>query len=141
MEGSAKPGAPKFASTQLVSSDPLAKIVTRQQFSGAWEWNDDLLNTLGLGALAVKFPDSHPDLSHHYRTNILATVLVLLYLHQSLHARRDEWEMLADKAMDWAKKELESRSEKRGVQEYLSEAEKLFDTVTRMSAEGQGIRQ
>ena len=135
MEDSAKPRAPKVASTQLTPADPLAKIVTLQQFSGAWEWNDDLLNTLGLGALAVKFPDSHPELAHHYRTNILSTVLVLLFLHQSLSSRKSEWEMLTEKAMDWAKKELESGGEKRGVREYLSEAEKLFETVTRISAE------
>jgi hypothetical protein len=59
-------------------------------------------------------------------SDVLATALVLAYLEVVMGEKRDEWEMLADKAREWLERKLtEVEGEKRGVEEYC-EVVKVF---------------
>lgn len=73
------------------AGDALNGIVALQTFEGKWVWSDKLLALLGLNKDAVKAQKSDE----------VATAMVLAYLEVKLADRKDEWEMLAEKAQDW----------------------------------------
>ncbi|KAK4226212.1 von Willebrand factor A domain-containing protein 5A [Podospora fimiseda] len=76
---------------EVVSGDTLDVIVALQTFEGKWAWSDRLLALLGLKKEDVKVQESDG----------IATAIVLAYLEVRLGNRKDEWEMLAEKARDW----------------------------------------
>ncbi|KAK4244258.1 von Willebrand factor A domain-containing protein 5A [Corynascus novoguineensis] len=120
----------------------LDALVGLQSFDGSWSWCDRLLRLVGLlpaddnrntaesvaqRATQVKLLGSDED------KNALATALVLAYLRTSpaLAARRDEWEMLADKAAEWLQGRVPGAT--RTVEEYVEEV-KVF--LMREAGEG-----
>ncbi|GAB1311476.1 hypothetical protein MFIFM68171_01686 [Madurella fahalii] len=100
------------------ASDKLNSIVALQTFSGSWVWQDGLMAMLGVDKdKALARPGGASDR--------LATALVLAYLELHLADKKDEWEMLAEKATDWLRGELANEG---GVtlEMYLEEAKKLI---------------
>ncbi|KAK4171677.1 von Willebrand factor type A domain-containing protein [Triangularia setosa] len=82
------------------AADKLEDIVSLQQFVGQWTGTDDLLILLGLDKQAVAAKVGGSGLMDK-GDGVFATVLVLAYLEVHLGGRKDEWEMMADKARDW----------------------------------------
>ncbi|OIW30703.1 hypothetical protein CONLIGDRAFT_613917 [Coniochaeta ligniaria NRRL 30616] len=100
-------GAPVAGRAQ--PNDALEIIVKLQAFDGYWKWTDDLLSALEIdgarvysqaqtsssGAIAALRADlSSP-------SDKLATAIVLAFLETKMKDRKDEWEMLAEKAYHW----------------------------------------
>lgn len=84
------------------SSDRLEAIVALQQFSGQWEGTEELLTLLGLDKQAVAAKIKDLGLMDK-GDDVIATALVLAYLQTQLGERKDEWEMMAEKAKLWLK--------------------------------------
>lgn len=104
------------------NTDKLGSIVALQTFAGSWVWEARLLALLGAdkdGAAAAGRLGGASDAA--------ATALVLAYLELNLAARRDEWEMLADKAADWLRGELAKQGGALTVEGYLEEARKVLE--------------
>ncbi|KAK4170513.1 von Willebrand factor type A domain-containing protein [Cladorrhinum sp. PSN259] len=74
------------------SGDKLETIVALQTFEGKWVWSDRLLTILGLKKDDLKVVEGSDE---------VATAAVLAYLEVEMADRKDEWEMLAEKAQDW----------------------------------------
>ncbi|KAL2147158.1 hypothetical protein VTI28DRAFT_588 [Corynascus sepedonium] len=128
----------------------LDALVGLQSFDGSWSWCDRLLRLVGLlpaddydnssssientaesvaqRAAQVKLLGSDED------RNALVTALVLAYLRASpaLAARRDEWEMLADKAAEWLQGRVPGAT--RTVEEYVEEVKAFL-----MREAGEGL--
>ncbi len=100
-------------------TDPLEAIVSLQTFSGSWAWDDDLLAALGLDVKA-KSLSGQLGAAFAAGTDIFATALVLAYLQTQLAGRKDEWEMMADKASDWLNDELSAKGHGISAQDYVS---------------------
>ncbi|VUC25886.1 unnamed protein product [Clonostachys rosea] len=81
---------------------PLHTLVSLQQFSGNWEWSQELRTTLGFDIkgnvelAALSSVGSHPDAE-----TIIATACTVTFLKKKLAADKELWEMLADKAEMW----------------------------------------
>ncbi|KAK3991268.1 von Willebrand factor A domain-containing protein 5A [Cladorrhinum sp. PSN332] len=103
-------GAPTASFDESVSGDKLDAIVALQTFEGKWVWNDRLLALLGLKKEDVKVKESDE----------AATAIVLAYLEARLADRKDEWEMLAEKAQDWL------ASQGLNVEEQVAKVKGLF---------------
>ncbi|KAH8901639.1 VIT-domain-containing protein [Thozetella sp. PMI_491] len=106
--------------TEMPSPDVFDRLVSLQSFNGAWIWSAALLDVLGLDAGRIMVVSQEENLTSIIGTDILATALVLAFLHLKLATRRDEWEMLADKAKDWIKSESQASS--RTAEGYIDSA-------------------
>ncbi|KAL8176326.1 UNVERIFIED_CONTAM: hypothetical protein K2H54_030977 [Gekko kuhli] len=75
---------------------PLMKLVSLQNADGSWVLSSNLASLLGLSKAKIisKTPKQ-------VAPNVWATVLALLRLHSSAAEQRDEWELLAAKALNW----------------------------------------
>lgn len=95
-------------------TDVLEAIVARQSFGGSWAWGSgELLTALGLDAAALDAKlqslASCFGLVFSPGTDLAATAVVLAYLEAKMAGKKDEWEMLAEKAMDWIAGELKTK--------------------------------
>ncbi|KAL2198308.1 von Willebrand factor type A domain-containing protein [Corynascus similis CBS 632.67] len=146
----AMPAANFPSSDSFSDKQRLDALVGLQSFDGSWSWCDRLLRLVGLlpaddydnssssientaesvaqRAAQVKLLGSDED------RNALATALVLAYLRASsaLAARRDEWEMLADKAAEWLQGRVPGAT--RTVEEYVEEVKSFL-----MREAGEGL--
>jgi hypothetical protein len=96
-----------------LSSSGLDAIVGSQAFSGAWSWDDKLFTSMGVQVSRLKQLVSEKESAlggkdNSALSNRLATAVVLAYLETKLAGRRDEWEMIAEKAKAWLEAELSS---------------------------------
>jgi len=95
-------------------TDALEAIVARQSFEGSWAWgNGELLTALGfdvavLGAELQSLARGF-GLVFSPGTDLAATAVVLAYLEVKMAGKKDEWEMLAEKATDWIAGELKTK--------------------------------
>lgn len=80
-------------------------IVERQAFDGAWQWDGaQLVRWLGLDAaqVAAKVKAAvGTSVAEDKMLDIAATAAVLAYLEVKLAGKKDEWEMMAEKAVAW----------------------------------------
>jgi hypothetical protein len=90
--------------------DALETVVSLQTFEGYWQWDESLFQNLGVDCRKVLSEQSMK------QSAALATAIVLNFMEEKLAERKDEWEMLAEKARDWLKIKLQPRD----VQEYLN---------------------
>ncbi|KAK0716073.1 von Willebrand factor type A domain-containing protein [Lasiosphaeris hirsuta] len=112
-------------------SDPLEAIVMLQAFTGSWAWDGGkLLRVLGLDAteLAAKAQALASQLGAVFSsgTDLLATAVVLAYLEAKQAAKKDEWEMLADKAKDWMAAELSAKGAGISAEEYVQKVKEIL---------------
>ena len=105
-------------------AETLNALVALQSFSGSWTWNVQLLTLLGLEeAVALERANAAQLDTKVEALHVLATGLVLVYLELRLGEKRDEWEMLADKAREWLQGQLEGGVT---VEKYLEGAKKVL---------------
>lgn len=80
-------------------------IVERQAFDGAWQWDGaQLVRWLGLDAVQVAAKAREvagASVVEDKMLDITATAAVLAYLEVKLAGKKDEWEMMAEKAVAW----------------------------------------
>lgn len=80
-------------------------IVERQAFDGAWQWDGaQLVRWLGLDAVQVAAKVKAAvgtSVAEDKMLDMAATAAVLAYLEVKLAGKKDEWEMMAEKAVAW----------------------------------------
>lgn len=101
------------------STSVLHKLIALQFFTGAWMWNDELLELLGLDKDKV---DAQA-LRGQGDNNVPATVLVVAFLEVKLWEKREVWEMVVQKAKAWMQGKLADDVE---VERLLESAKELF---------------
>lgn len=106
------------------SVDKLGELVELQSFAGAWPWSDRLAGLLWLDRDATLAWAASAQLG--WASDALATVLALACLESHFADRRDEWELLAEKAREWLRRELQgARGGALAIESYVEEAKKL----------------
>lgn len=78
-------------------------VVARQSFGGSWAWDDGLFAALGIDTAALLHGAGETLGADELgaASDALATAVVLAFLESQLADRREEWEMLAEKAENW----------------------------------------
>ncbi len=94
-KGGSRNRGPGSSAATLTDAQKLEALVSLQGFSGAWRWEKGVLVLLGLGEGFVAPAGLGGE------SDRLATALVLAFLEGRLAGKKDEWEMLAEKARDW----------------------------------------
>jgi hypothetical protein len=108
--GSIDPTPTASSAARARDVDVLETLVSLQSFEGYWEWNEALFQKLGVDCRKIL---SGPSMK---QSATLATAIVLTFMEAKLAGRKDEWELLAEKARAWLKIELQPRD----AQEYLN---------------------
>ena len=85
--------APLPPPPSLGKKNVLHELISLQTFVGAWEWNDQLFETIGK---KVTF-----DADTFASRQVMATALAVAYLESELAAGKDVWEMVVAKARSW----------------------------------------
>jgi hypothetical protein len=85
--------APLPPPPSLGKKNVLHELISLQTFVGAWEWNDQLFETIGK---KVTF-----DADTFASRQAMATALAVAYLESELAAGKDVWEMVVAKARSW----------------------------------------
>ncbi|KAK0632898.1 von Willebrand factor type A domain-containing protein [Immersiella caudata] len=99
-------------------TDALEAIVAKQSFEGSWTWgNGDLLAALGLDVSGLGTKLRQLDAVLAPGTDLAATAVVLAYLEAKLAGKKEEWEMMAEKGMEWLDEELKGKSSAAGLVE------------------------
>ncbi|KAK5678733.1 hypothetical protein LTS10_009177 [Elasticomyces elasticus] len=86
--------------------DPIAAMHTLiglQTFSGAWLWNDELANVIGVDASVCRDWRTGDSVSSAAK----ATALALAFLTSRVANQKDVWEMVAKKATTWLMQEMQ----------------------------------
>uniref|UniRef100_A0A3Q3JFU2 Uncharacterized protein n=1 Tax=Monopterus albus TaxID=43700 RepID=A0A3Q3JFU2_MONAL len=78
--------------------DPLLQLVSLQEASGCWPLHPALAAALGKTSKEVE--NTKPA---SVNKEVWATVLALIWLHGFKMAAKEEWELLAMKAVSWLK--------------------------------------
>ncbi|KAK3345908.1 hypothetical protein B0T25DRAFT_592311 [Lasiosphaeria hispida] len=103
----------------------LELIVERQAFDGAWQWDGGaLVRGLGLDAAGVSAKVTAlvgKSVSGVQVLDIAATAAVLAYLEAKLAGKKDEWEMMAEKASGWLEEALKVAGFVGGVEAFVAE--------------------
>lgn len=110
--------APTRVGANLDEDAQLSLLVSWQGFTGSWKWETELLE-LVFGKKKVDIP-AH--LGGKKASEALATAVVLVFLAGRLAMKKDEWEMMADKAKDWLEEELRRIKAGMGPDDWLAEA-------------------
>ncbi|KAM7194927.1 von Willebrand factor type A domain containing protein [Rhypophila sp. PSN 637] len=104
--------------------DTFEKLVSLQSFAGSWTWNDEVL-----GLLELKDSDARLVALMQSQGlepgDLLATALVIAFFEKKLGNRKDEWELLADKARDWLSDQM-ARGSGGDAEELVEKLEGLF---------------
>ncbi|KAJ5407892.1 hypothetical protein N7509_001775 [Penicillium cosmopolitanum] len=102
-------------------SSGLHALISMQTFDGYWDWNNQLLQALGLEAESAKakLQTRYKDLAGNNSDiwglpvwkEVLATCLVGHFLQTQLSDSKDVWELLKEKADTWVQKSLNDLNE------------------------------
>ncbi|CAI7611542.1 unnamed protein product [Penicillium bialowiezense] len=98
---------------------PLNKLISLQSFTGYWEMNDMLLQTIGLDPATFrtnvqsqyeisKATEASPVTDLQDWWNILATSIVCLFLETKESQSKDVWELIKIKADNWVQGQLDT---------------------------------
>lgn len=79
-----------------------------QTFTGSWAWTRPLLDVLKLQGSEAEISQKAISLNLDPVGCLFATALVLAFLETKLAGKKDEWEMLVEKARDRMAAELAS---------------------------------
>ncbi|KAK3393949.1 von Willebrand factor type A domain-containing protein [Podospora didyma] len=91
-----------------IPADPLEALIALQTFTGSWAWTRSLLDVLKLQGSQAEISQKAVSLNLDPVGSLFATALVLAFLETKLAGKKDEWEMLVEKARDWMSAELAS---------------------------------
>ncbi|CAI7578931.1 unnamed protein product [Penicillium pancosmium] len=106
-----------------LGDDPsgLHALISMQTFDGYWDWNNELLQALGLEeeSAKAKLQTRYKDLAGNNSDiwslpvwkEVLATCLVGHFLQTQLSDSKDVWELLKEKADTWVQKSLNDLNE------------------------------
>jgi len=101
----------------------LEAIVHLQKFEGSWDWTDALFSHVKFDRVKLADLKKGEDQSGNdlfaAKSALLATALVLAFLEAKLVGRRDEWGMLADKALEWMAKQIDARGGSLSAKEFV----------------------
>ncbi|PGH18356.1 hypothetical protein AJ79_00422 [Helicocarpus griseus UAMH5409] len=87
------------------------ELISLQSFDGSWQWNEDVFATMELDASSVEKTldwssilgkQAGVDAKDTKQRSIVATLLVMAYLHKRRADEKETWELVGDKAMNWA---------------------------------------
>ncbi|KAK5695796.1 hypothetical protein LTR97_008216 [Elasticomyces elasticus] len=95
-------------------------LIGLQTFSGAWLWNDELANVIGVDASVC----SDWRTGHSVSSAAKATALALAFLTSRVANQKDVWEMVAKKATTWLMKEMQGNEKE--VARVMDEAGRRF---------------
>jgi len=97
------PSPQKKVTLSATESSLLFKITDLQQAAGTWQLNDSLAQIVGkpLSIIIAAIPSG---ISHI----IWATAIAVEFLEIKFNAVRDDWSLLAEKAIKWLRNELAS---------------------------------
>lgn len=112
------------------------ELISLQAFDGSWVWHDFLFKIMDLPPDDVErkldwsaiFGDqSVENKKDEEKRRVVATLVVVSYFHTKWLSEKETWELLCDKAVDWATKKIGDMggSKQRSREEWL----KLFDVV------------
>ena len=106
------------------AGDPLEDIVAWQTFIGSWTWgNGKGLTALGIDVATVSATlermAAQLDVAFTPGTDLVATAVILAFLELKLSGRKDEWEMLVDKAKGWLTTELRAKGSNMSAEEFV----------------------
>ncbi|KAK0753718.1 von Willebrand factor type A domain-containing protein [Schizothecium vesticola] len=108
----------------------LERIVERQAFDGAWQWDGGaLVGLLSLNAAAVAAKATavvRTSVAEGKMLDIAATAAVLAYLEVKLAGKKEEWEMMAEKAAGWLEEALREAGVTGTVHEMVAELKGLI---------------
>ena len=85
----------------LSPEEKLNALVALQGFIGSWQWSEELLRLVGVEKDGEGFAVRAKAAGLGEKGEGLATALVVVYLEEVLGGKRDEWEMVVDKARGW----------------------------------------
>eukprot|EP00118_Oscarella_pearsei_P020094 m.216420 g.216420 ORF g.216420 m.216420 type:complete len:248 (+) comp39869_c0_seq3:4460-5203(+) len=110
---------------QFAQSDVFSAIVSEQQASGAWPMSKTVANLVGKSIHDLKrlspLKKVSPDVDEFV---IWATAIVLVWLKVKCADAQDEWELMANKARKWLKKQ--KYAEEKNWESLLDDARKLI---------------
>ncbi|KAF5400728.1 hypothetical protein PHET_05794 [Paragonimus heterotremus] len=99
------PPPPSCESVEPHPNDRWLSLVRLQSFVGSWDMDAQLANALGipLSLLETSQPKTWPSpaTTTSLQRPVWATALVISYFEHRLTDRKDEWELLAQKARSW----------------------------------------
>lgn len=106
------------------AGDPLEDIVAWQTFIGSWTWGSGKgLTALGIDVATVSATlermAAQLDVAFTPGTDLVATAVILAFLELKLSGRKDEWEMLVDKAKGWLATELGAKGSSLSAEEFV----------------------
>ncbi|XP_030043481.1 von Willebrand factor A domain-containing protein 5A isoform X2 [Microcaecilia unicolor] len=78
---------------------PLVKLISLQNADGSWTLSGSLASVIGTSEAELKAKMPNPGVD----PAVWATVLAVIWLHTAGAEQRDEWELLARKAVAWLK--------------------------------------
>ena len=90
---------------QTESDDPLQRLASLQTFVGNWRWSAVLEKVLGLNQKTAEGAAKAAGLDQ-VKSDVVVTACVVAYLQKKLADDKDAWEMMADKAIDWARDQV-----------------------------------
>lgn len=82
--------------------DPLLQLVALQKASGCWDLEPALADAVGKTSVEVQTPKPES-----VNVEVWATVFALIWLHGIKSDAKDEWELLAMKAVLWLRAQSE----------------------------------
>ncbi|KAL2128356.1 hypothetical protein VTI74DRAFT_9284 [Chaetomium olivicolor] len=103
---------------ELSQGDRLAQLVSLQTFEGAWKWEWRLLVVLGVEEGVVKQRVAAAGLGG-VEDDVLSTALVVVFLEERMKDKKDEWEMVVEKARGWLEGELTKGGNGTGADNFL----------------------
>ncbi|VUZ46091.1 unnamed protein product [Hymenolepis diminuta] len=102
--------------------DEVVLAAELQEFGGYWNLNEKTAKIFKVDL--AKLTSSKP--SEAKDDKVWATVLVIAYLRAYMASKRDEWEMLTEKAIDWLKNDQGCSDVEALIQKAERELEKLI---------------
>jgi hypothetical protein len=119
-----------------ITQDKVHELISLQSFDGSWEWKYDLFKIMDLQPEDVKAKldwdaifgkQDAGNKTDDQQQRVVATFVVVSYLHTKCSGRKETWELLCDKAVNWATKKIGEMGGPTGRS--LDEWFKIFDKI------------
>lgn len=117
-------GSQRYCDTAAVACAAAApepdyrKLISLQTFEGTWPWQEEVFEILNVtDGMLMKLLDwskvlgTHQEIDQDDETmrTLFITLAVVAHLNQRCADSRDTWELVAEKAMDWANAQIKTK--------------------------------